>query len=170
MKKVLAALLSLTFLFSLSSCSVLGSFFGKDYEAEDEVFQFGKLSITLTEAFYVDEEGSDTVWYESTSETSVSIDRYDLSPEDMLYGLSVMDCAEFFRDSLEYNTVSEVKTDEDLVYVDCEVLMLGFEFFYRLVFFKTTNALYIVWFMCDLDKQETYDAYFTKWAKSIRFS
>ena len=79
MKKIISFLLVLSLL-CLAGCT---SFGGKDYKAKDKVFEFQDLKITLTEAFELDEEETDSVWYESSSGTSVSIDKYPLSNSDL---------------------------------------------------------------------------------------
>jgi hypothetical protein len=164
MKKHIALLLTISCLFCLVGC---GSFGVKDYEAKDKVFEFQDLKITLTEAFELDEEEADSVWYESSSETSVSIDKYPLSNTDKELGLGAYILAEETRKDPPYRKVSELKTDNGLIYLECEVESLGFEFLYFMSFYESENALWVVYFMCDLEDYDVYKEHFIKWAQSV---
>lgn len=160
MKKFIVLILIATCIFTLSSCSLLEG--EKDYEAEEKVFEFHDLKITLTESFEVDEEGDDTVWYESSDETSVSIDLYsDIGEVDL--DLFV----EELRKESAYKKVSNIKNDNGLTYIECEVESLGFEFLYLIAFYGDGDDMYMVFFMCDIEDYDTYEEHFIKWAKSV---
>ena len=165
MKKIISFLLVLSLL-SFSGCGLI-DIGGKDYEAKDKVFEFQGFKLTLTEDFELDgKEEDDGVWYESSSGTSVSINKYALSNSDKELGLGAYILAEETSKDLPYRKVSEVKTDNGLIYLECEVESYDFEFLYFMSFYESENALWSVFFICDLEDYDTYKEYFIKWAGS----
>ncbi len=145
-----------------------------DYEAEDATFFLDELSITLTDAFYATDEYEGYAWYDSTSGTSVCIEKHLFGASDYEAGHSVTEYAEQLRESIiEENGgedgvasgYSDIVTEGELAYFTYDVKFL-FSFKYMDVVYKTDSAMYNVCFMCDLGKYDTYEEYFVRWARS----
>ena len=184
MKKVLCILLVAVCLFSLVGCSPLfpltGLFNGiyyaanPDYEAEDATFFLDDLSITLTDAFYLSDEYDGYAWYDSTSGTSVCIEKHLFGASDYEAGYSVAEYAEQLKASIiEENGgedgfasgYSDIVTEGEFAYFTYDAKFI-FSFKYMDVVYKTNSAMYNVCFMCDLSKYDTYEEYFMRWARS----
>ena len=172
MKRFLSVFLAIVFMVSFVGCDDIGSEYDseydvKDYLAPDKTFEFEGLKITLTEAFRVDEQSDESVWYESYGETSVAIDVFDFIGTDVSLDEFVSAIIKEYTHTGGFENISEVKAEDDFLYFDYDCEMFGFEFKYMEAFYMSNGCLWTVYFMCDIEDYDTLHEYFIKWAKSV---
>ena len=165
MKKAIAITLAMICLFAFAGCEEPQV--AEDHLAQDKTFVFDELKITLTEAFEIDEEDHNSIWYESsTREISVSIDACEIPVVDEKpLGLEEY-ATKFFADG-PYTPQNELASKNGFFYAECEVKSLGFDFLYFIAIYESESIYYVAYFMCDLADYETYQPYIMKWAESV---
>ena len=122
------------------------------------------VKITLTEGFREDDVYEDGVWYESKSETSVTLDKLAFSGQnDPARAYSIAEFAALMASELGCS----VKTVDGMCYLEDPTSSLGFDFMYFYVFHKNEEAFWMITCICDEEDYETYKPYFLKWAGSV---
>ncbi|MBR2930135.1 MAG: hypothetical protein IKC32_02790 [Clostridia bacterium] len=184
MKKIIAVLLLVCCVLSLSSCGLLiDVVFGAitrvfpDYEEPDAEFHAERVSITLTESFFAYEEYDDHYSFMSANSTTVTVEKYPFVSSIFEEGKSITEyteqmCLEMERiqeddDIFKLYDFSEVTTRDGYAYFVCSTFS-GVEMKCLFSMFNGGDAIYAVYFICPFFDYETYEPYFLKWADSVR--
>lgn len=180
MKRIIAILILVGCVISMTGCGLVGTIIygqiNKDYEAEEMVFSYDNLSITLTDAFYGTE---DEYGYLLTSDagTAINITKFDYVYSEISPELSLCEQVESVRAgfvvdeedeesfSLFYN-VSEVIEEDGLVYFTADMFLLV-EMRSMIFFYSDKDALWMVDFCGFGFYYETYKPHYLKWAGSV---
>lgn len=177
MKKIIALLVTLLTVLSLSACNMLpalGTYLALSqpvYKADEEVFKADGLEITLTEAFTETDMEGFTACYDS-SEVAVFVLKEDYASIPQLSDLSLEEYADLVHEANADRSPDAITETDGLTSMEYEFYneddSTNYKYFSTM--FKGEDAFWLVQFAVDADDYEEYKPYFIEWAKSVKFT
>lgn len=160
MKKLLSLLLVLATLLALSSCG----------EAAPKDFSSNGMTITLTDDFKENTQQGYTVCYES-SDVAVFVLKESFSLQQNLGELTLDEYAEVVRNVNSSKSPTEISKADGLTSMEYSFFNenMNQNHKYFCTMFKSSDAFWLVQFVCIEDVYDTHMDSFLNWAKSIKF-
>lgn len=178
MKRIIAIILLLVMVLSLSGCSfvwgVVDTLTEKPFNYALKEYRDSGVSIMLPMVFYKSNADEDGVSYTSTygfSSVSVRRESWDVSRYD--YGVSKVEYLEAMREmtildeSGAFSNIGEVHTEGDLSYFSYDTeMVISFRIFSTVLF--TEEWIYIILMFTVKDSYDEYEPYFKEWAATVK--
>ena len=164
MKRILAIMLSLIFVFSMTSCLKDG------FEGAEKTYMYDNMSITMTENFNEASYDGFDVCFDSATVAVFCIKE----PFTLADGIEDMTLNDYTELTLEVNkshnpTLKNVDGIPVMEYTYYNA-NTDITYAYFSALYKSGDAFWVVQFACNEDLYAENEAFLIKWAKSVTFS
>ncbi len=165
MKKILAVVLLVCVLFSLSGCGK------KAYEYKDSEFSSNGITITLTKAFKGKNHTGYAACYDS-KDVAVFVIKENYTLNADFKDMTLDQYAESIYSVNSERNPSPITKTEGITYIEYEFANEDGAVIYKyfVAMYKGDEAFWLVQFACNVDVYGEYLPYFVKWAKTVNVS